>query len=237
MDPELYKAAKKGYIDALGKFSPHQILIGISPGKNTALHIAACNGHVGFIEKLIEILKADIEVGWPCGLCYGNQFLRSVNREGNTVLHDAARGGHDSVVALLLKEDYTLAQVKNCHGETALFKAAEEGHSTIVKRLLLVMPDEGYIRNDGQTPLHRAVFRQHKGMSPFLFCCIGPYFKHYVNDCDLYIYVCVSMERVALTIGMAINVPLYMAMHLCLCVWGMHPTMTLEGSTYYRHGH
>ncbi|XP_057851606.1 uncharacterized protein LOC131061792 [Cryptomeria japonica] len=154
MDPELYKAAKRGKIHALGKFPSYQILERVSPQKNTALHIAASNGHVSFVMKLVEIFKADIEVG--------HQFLGAVNKEGNTALHDAAQGGHESVVELLLKEDCNLAQVKNCHGETALFKAAEEGHTRIVNKLLHFMPDEGYTRTDGQTPLHRAVFRQHK---------------------------------------------------------------------------
>ncbi|GLJ22987.1 hypothetical protein SUGI_0433590 [Cryptomeria japonica] len=80
-------------------------------------------------------------------------------------LHDATRGGHESMVDLLLKEDYSLVQVKNCHGETALFKATKEGHTTIVSKLLNFMPDEGYTRTNGQTPLHRAVFRQQKDVT------------------------------------------------------------------------
>jgi serine/threonine-protein phosphatase 6 regulatory ankyrin repeat subunit B len=56
------------------------------------------------------------------------------DEQGNTPLIEAARGGHDEVVQILLvaKAD---ARAKNRDGKTALMLASEGGHDQVVRRL------------------------------------------------------------------------------------------------------
>ncbi|XP_059077281.1 uncharacterized protein LOC131876317 isoform X2 [Cryptomeria japonica] len=151
---------------------------------NSALHLAAFYGHHELVERLIGLMEGDVEAG---------NFLRSVNCEGNTALHEAAKGGNDKVVKVLLKharnqDDLTgvsnqevflehgrhhdaapnseapLTNVSNLEGETALFIASQSGHADIVEILLdSTTHNSSMKRNDGQTPLHSAVFYIHTG--------------------------------------------------------------------------
>lgn len=94
------------------------------------------------------------------------EMLRTVNMEGNTALHEAAKkNGHD-VVKLLIEEDRDLVLVTNGAGASALYVAAQEGHDLSVEPILEVMkemPNACWGGPEERTPLHAAVIWQHGG--------------------------------------------------------------------------
>ncbi|KAH9316371.1 hypothetical protein KI387_024998, partial [Taxus chinensis] len=158
MNRRLYKAAESGNVGELKELIKNKIeVLGeVTSEGNTALHLAAYNGHSQFVEELLKLNKQDSEAG-------RKQFVTAKNREGNTALHEAAMKGKEEIVKDLLAESPELAPELNCSGETALFKAAEEGHTEVVKRLLLRTPAKFDTRKlDGKTPLHLAVINQHR---------------------------------------------------------------------------
>ncbi|KEF57353.1 uncharacterized protein A1O9_05270, partial [Exophiala aquamarina CBS 119918] len=95
----------------------------------TPLMLAAAGGHQATVHKLIMTGKADIE-----SRTNGNFLL------GRTILSDAAsleaaEGGHDGVIKLLLGKGAD-PNSKDKGGLTPLFWAARNGHDATVKMLL-----------------------------------------------------------------------------------------------------
>eukprot|EP01018_Ginkgo_biloba_P006283 Gb_27216 [translate_table: standard] len=163
MNPKLFEACQEGdthALEGLLKNSGPEILSDeVTPQKDTALHIAAREGHSLFVEEVLSIRPSIAE---------------KVNGDKNTALHEAAKGGHSEVVNILpqhTQSQYACKRNKyitkpNKHGETALLLASEEGHLSVVEQLLKVTPAKSVIgckRWDGQTSLHVAASRGYTG--------------------------------------------------------------------------
>ncbi|CAM0879058.1 unnamed protein product [Alopecurus aequalis] len=119
---------------------------------NTALHIAAGQGHGGLIAEL----------------CYhDSSLLSAVNRSLDTPLHSAASAGHADAVETIVTlaranvEEDALSGIlrgKNEAGDTALHVAARRGHGAAVERLVKLAPEMAAETNGaGMSALYLAV--------------------------------------------------------------------------------
>ncbi|KAL6277821.1 hypothetical protein ACE6H2_021422 [Prunus campanulata] len=148
----------------------------------TALFIAAEQGHLGIVEELLpymteEGISLKNQVGFDALHIAANQgqkaivqvllhydpgLSKTVGQANATPLVSAATRGHTAVVKELLSKDPSLLDVSKSNGKNALHLAARQGHVDIVKTLLDRGPQLAR-RTDkkGQTALHMAV----KGVS------------------------------------------------------------------------
>ncbi|PON91307.1 Transmembrane protein [Trema orientale] len=161
-----YRAAMKENWDSIKKFyENHNEMVSfpMTVGGDTVLHIAAHSGKTEFVKELInEILGLKSKGSSPQqGFPLFDELapLRRQNEYGNTVLHEAASGGHLKMVELLLGHDAGLLEVKNNRGETPLFRAAAFGRTKVVRFLASKVQDMGSHRRryDTTTILHIAV--------------------------------------------------------------------------------
>ncbi|XP_057858219.1 ankyrin repeat-containing protein At5g02620 isoform X1 [Cryptomeria japonica] len=155
MATDLLSAAISGNVNELQRCRERRlnILSQKTPAGETALHMAARNGHQKFVEKLLELPGEDAEAMTQL------EFVKAKNREGNTALHVAAGKGFTKIVQKLLAKYKGLAHETNYLGETALFNAVGGGHADIVKELPTVMKGRG-----GETPLHLAFAKPNKAV-------------------------------------------------------------------------
>ena len=110
--------------------------------KFTALHLAAANGHLNIVQKLIMAGADARALTWP---------------DHYTPLHSAAEGGHANIVRYLLVER-AVPVVADESGDTPLHTAVRAGHHDVVQ----VFSRRAESLNDrdekGLTPLHWAVY-------------------------------------------------------------------------------
>ncbi|KAK7396524.1 hypothetical protein VNO78_17593 [Psophocarpus tetragonolobus] len=143
----------------------------------TALYVAAENGHLDIVKELIryhdiglagfkarngfdafhiaaknghlEILKVLMELIPEISL--------TVDLTNTTALHTAAAQGHIEVVNFLLETGSSLVTIAKSNGKTVLHSAARNGHVEIIKAILSKEPDIAIrIDKKGQTALHMA---------------------------------------------------------------------------------
>ena len=103
----------------------------LSPGKNTALHLAARMGDKSAVEELLN---------------RNTSLLTEKNIKGNTPLHLAARIGHVDVVEFLIchaeKLDvenggvYEVISMRNMKDDTPLHEAVRGGHHSVTSLLV-----------------------------------------------------------------------------------------------------
>ena len=110
------------------------------------LYQAAGNGRG---EKVKEILKNNLTIN-----------VNQQNRGGWGALNSSCRGGHDSIVAILLAHPDIDVNKKDINGRTPFMYACVNGHTLCVRLLLKdsrvkVMERSG----DGYTPLREAAYR------------------------------------------------------------------------------
>ena len=93
----------------------------------------------------------------------------SVDNEGRTPLHTAAREGHADVVRHLATEGGAAVNAPNNDGETPLYQAASKGHEVVV-RVLATEAGADVNTPDyfGRTPLYVAASEGHEGVVRFL---------------------------------------------------------------------
>lgn len=144
----------------------------------TALYVAAENGHLDIVKELIryhdiglaslkarngfdafhvaakngnlEILKVLMEA-FP-------EISMTVDLSNTTALHTAAAQGHIHVVNFLLEKGYSLISIAKSNGKTVLHSAARNGHVEVIKAILSREPEIAMrIDKKGQTALHMAV--------------------------------------------------------------------------------
>jgi ankyrin repeat protein len=91
-----------------------------------------------------------------------------MDANGNTPLLTAARDGHATLVAFLLRNhaDYSICDLS---GESALHWAAYKGHVDVVALLVFLVPEYlDFPDRYGQTPLHLAALRGNYAAVEFL---------------------------------------------------------------------
>ncbi|KAJ1559955.1 hypothetical protein HK405_008770 [Cladochytrium tenue] len=119
--------------------------------ENTALHMAALNGHANVVTLLID-LEAD---------------LNAVNLDGNTPLHLASEVGATDVVAQLLAGGAAVDS-RNRSQATPIHLAAANGNLVSVARLLDAGAQCSPTDTDGCTPLHFAAANGHTNVANLL---------------------------------------------------------------------
>jgi ankyrin repeat protein len=107
---------------------------------------------------------------------------RADSRNGFTILHRAAQGGHKEIVDFVLSNVPSLAKEHDQHHCTALHWAAQTGHGGIVKLLLRKHPELAKEKDEnGNTALHTAALHgQHEVVSLLLREC--PDLAHEEDD-------------------------------------------------------
>ncbi|PSS33808.1 Protein ACCELERATED CELL DEATH like [Actinidia chinensis var. chinensis] len=133
------------------------LLLRVNSRGETALHIAARNGHSSTVEALIRFAK--IQSRDPeSGLEIIEQMVRTTCENKDTALHEAVRNNHLGVVELLVEEDKKFSHVANNSGETPLYLAAERDYHEIVFLILTTCTSPAFNGPNGRTALHAAVF-------------------------------------------------------------------------------
>ncbi|GLJ27974.1 hypothetical protein SUGI_0549360 [Cryptomeria japonica] len=147
MNPEVLLAAKNGDKSLIRNFfdsNPRQLKEVTFEG-NTALHIAAREGHSELVEWILQNVKG---------------LSGARNSDLNTPLHEAAKRGNAEIIRTLLRYNVWPAAKRNQFGESALLIASEKGHVEAVRALVEATPV--YImlwpREDHQTCLHVAAY-------------------------------------------------------------------------------
>mmetsp|Transcript_34169 Transcript_34169/g.83736 ORF Transcript_34169/g.83736 Transcript_34169/m.83736 type:complete len:142 (-) Transcript_34169:147-572(-) len=84
----------------------------------------------------------------------------SVDRDGSTMLHFAARDGDLAAVLALLEAGADKDQAMS-YGQTPLFMAAQNGHAAVVKALLKAGAEVDKPTNNDCTPLNVAAHHGH----------------------------------------------------------------------------
>ncbi|XP_062088267.1 protein ACCELERATED CELL DEATH 6-like isoform X2 [Humulus lupulus] len=151
---EFYKERKEHY---------QMIILPMTISGDTVLHIAAHSGNTKFVKSLLDdnfdLPNINPSLDWR--RFYASDIFPIQNEYGNTVLHEAASGGHIKMVKVLLRYEggAGLLEVKNERGETPLFRAAAFGRTEVVRILASKVEDmEAHRRRaDSTTILHIAV--------------------------------------------------------------------------------
>ncbi|XP_059076917.1 uncharacterized protein LOC131876140 [Cryptomeria japonica] len=99
--------------------------IGALEQGNTALHIAAREGHPELVEWFLQNVK-------------GLSGVR--NADLNKPLHEAAKRGNQKIIRTLLRYNNCAAAKRNQFGESALLIASEHGHVDAVRVLVEATP-------------------------------------------------------------------------------------------------
>ncbi|KAK1572456.1 hypothetical protein Q3G72_032856 [Acer saccharum] len=100
-----------------------------------------------------------------------HSFTTSVNKYGNTVLHEAAISGNLAAVGLLVKKNKELLEIENDSKETPLFRAAAFGNTKIVK-FLASCGGQTVDSSDGTTKQLKDIHRKNKIGDTVLFAAV-----------------------------------------------------------------
>ncbi|KAF3640892.1 putative ankyrin repeat-containing protein-like isoform 2, partial [Capsicum annuum] len=120
----------------------------------TALHIAANEGHTEVVRVLLALVEDHNT---------NDKFTRMTDASGDTALHKAVRSQHLDVVKLLVKEDSDFEFPPNHAQETPLYLAAESGFHDALINILESFNNPIYAAGpSNKTPLHAAVIQEHK---------------------------------------------------------------------------
>jgi len=134
----------------------------------TPLHIAAKKGLSKVAKLLVEHVKAfppDIEHG----IGAEQKFVREINNEKDTALHEAVRYNHIEVVKVLLKVDPYYSYHANKANETPLYLASKGRYQQVVCEILTNVKSPAYEGPHNRTALHAAVINQDIGNKPSYF--------------------------------------------------------------------
>ncbi|KAI4300177.1 hypothetical protein L6164_033585 [Bauhinia variegata] len=184
-DTPLHSAVRAGNLELVlgiiaekGEAEVKELLSKQNHSGETALYIAAENGHVDLMKELIkyydiglasfkarngfdafhvaakngdlDILKVLIEA-IP-------ELSVTADQSNTTALHAAAAQGHIEVVNFLLDKGSNLVTIAKNNGKTALHSSARYGHVEVIRALLSSEPELAMrIDKKGQTALHMAV--------------------------------------------------------------------------------
>jgi ankyrin repeat protein len=144
----LHYASQKGHLDMVVLL--HRLEASMSSTttkKETALHLAAKQGHP-------NVAKFLLEKGCPPDVLTNIQLSES-KKERKTALHLASMNQHFDTVNVLLP--FSDKEVKDQDGKTALHLASERGFTAIVQLLVDAKSNVNSTSTDMKTSLHLAV--------------------------------------------------------------------------------
>ncbi|XP_078182383.1 protein ACCELERATED CELL DEATH 6-like [Carex rostrata] len=129
----------------------------VTAENNTVLHIAAEQGHVELVEKIIR---------------RDHTLLMYENSRHETPLHLAARAGNHQIVSLIVSlaqesgiGAHEILTKRNKDGDTVLHEAARHGYDDVVQVLMSVAPAlSAEVNNASMSPLYLAVARNSVGI-------------------------------------------------------------------------
>ncbi|OMO95574.1 hypothetical protein COLO4_15780 [Corchorus olitorius] len=138
------KAVREDPEDPQGIEGAREMLRKTDHESNTALHVAA--GNIGKCKVVQALLKLE-----------DPEFSYAANKNLETPLYIAARGGYYHAVAMILDKFKSKAAHNGPHGRTALHAAAMAGDK---RTTTTILEKKGYLTRttdeNGQTPLHYA---------------------------------------------------------------------------------
>ncbi|KAI0527326.1 hypothetical protein KFK09_002926 [Dendrobium nobile] len=148
MDPIFLSAVIDGNMDIVSRLirEDQTRLYGMTIKRNNILHIAANLGNDWLITEACNNLELNL--------------LLHQNSKGDTIIHLAARAGHDNILSLLIDHGVGLQMtgVLNHNRDSALHEAARCGHVNAVRKLLPVGETmASMVNGDGESPLYLAV--------------------------------------------------------------------------------
>eukprot|EP00899_Mesostigma_viride_P020629 jgi/Mesvir1/28568/Mv03459-RA.1 len=109
-----------------------------------------------------------------------DQFVETPDKNGDRVLHYAARNGHAEVVSLLCMAR-SCVNAKGVYGRTPLHIAAFGGHLEVVDILLAFGADPHAVTASGDTALHLAADAGHR--ADRLAAASGGRVRHHWRPC------------------------------------------------------
>lgn len=129
---------------------------------DTALHIAARKRNLSFVKIAMDSCPSgsgtsrDVEKA-------EHPLLRIVNKEGNTVLHEALinRCKQENVVDILIKADPQVAYYPNKEGKSPLYLAAEAHYFHVVEAIGKYEVEE-HMNREGKPAVHGAILGKNK---------------------------------------------------------------------------
>ncbi|KAJ5882525.1 ankyrin [Penicillium soppii] len=165
---------------------------------NNSLHAAAWGGHLNAAEEILK-KKPDLinekgnggRTALSFALFRGHldvfDFLFdkgaeiTVDEEGVTPFHLAAKGGYLQAVEKIFRSRSDLLNSKDDDGQTALIKASEDGHVDVATYLLKEGADITLKSNNGRTALHMAC---EDGSVEICKLLLGSYSRHGSLDAE-----------------------------------------------------
>ncbi|KAK6933367.1 Ankyrin repeat [Dillenia turbinata] len=166
-------------VDVILKACP-SLLKQVNLKGETALHVAAREGHIDVVKAFVAAAKAlneEIEIGTGAV----RDLLGVTNNRKNTASHEAVRNRHLRVVMCLLEEDSEFPYVGNDLEETPLYIAAERGYGELVHAILQACESPAHDGPKGRTALHAAVLPKNTLRYPIIWT-LSPKFRKQVAE-------------------------------------------------------
>jgi hypothetical protein len=140
---------------------------------DTVLHLAVHSNEEQPLKDLLELVIKGIAF-----LVTEEEFLKTENKFGNTVLHEATIYGNSEAVRLLVDRCPALISIPNKFGETPLFTAAGFGEAEIVEFLIRSKPKQCVDDKCGLSSIHR---QRTDGLSILGAAITGQHFGNYFS--------------------------------------------------------
>ncbi|XP_027152360.1 ankyrin repeat-containing protein At5g02620-like [Coffea eugenioides] len=133
-----------------------RLLMKLNKRGETALHLAARNGHLGIVRALIDYAKSEAGHGFPPCFDRRKRMLRMASVAGNTALYEAVWNNFYDIAKLLVQEDPEFRYPHNHAVETPLYLAVEKGRHNIMVLILESCKTPSYLGPGDKTALHAA---------------------------------------------------------------------------------
>jgi ankyrin repeat protein len=140
---------------------------------DTVLHLAVHSNEEQPLKDLLELEKE------RAIFVTEEEFLKTENKFGNTVLHEATIYGNYEAVRLLVDRCPGLISILNVYGETPLFTAAGFGEAEIVEYLIRSKPEQCVVDKNRLSSIHRQ--RRKDNLSILGAAIIGQHFGNYFS--------------------------------------------------------
>ncbi|KAL8111591.1 protein ACCELERATED CELL DEATH 6-like [Apium graveolens] len=135
------------------------LLLKINSRGETALHLAASQGHFDVAVALIDAAKSS-KLQPNTSLSVAQILIRTANVELETALHAAVSFKRQDVVELLLKQDPRYLYPRNKYHETPLYLASFKCEYHMIDTILKICPLSTFEGPDGRTALHAAAMNR-----------------------------------------------------------------------------